>query len=97
MYSLGVAYRDLKFDNIMFKELWLFKLGVILILKIIDFGSVMFCLVYEIMKGYVGMKFFSASEVFRRKLYTKKCDVWFVGVFFMVLFKGYFLGIVVEG
>ena len=97
MHSLGVAHRDLKPDNIMLKEPWSPKPGAIPTLKIIDFGSTTFCLAHETMKGHVGTKFFSAPEVLRRKPYTKKCDVWSVGVLLMVLLKGYPSGTAVEG
>ena len=97
MHSLGVAHRDLKPDNIMLKEPWSPKPGAIPTLKIIDFGSATFCLAHETMKGHVGTKFFSAPEVLRRKPYTKKCDVWSVGVLLMVLLKGYPSGTAVEG
>ena len=97
MHSLGIAHRDLKPDNIMLKEPWSPKPGAIPTLKIIDFGSATFCLANETMKGHVGTKFFSAPEVIRRKPYTKKCDVWSVGVLLMVLLKGYPSGTAIEG
>jgi serine/threonine protein kinase len=97
MHSLGVAHRDLKPDNIMLKEPWSPKPGAVPTLKIIDFGSATFCLAHETMKGHVGTKFFSAPEVLRRKRYTKKCDVWSVGVLLMVLLKGYPSGTAIEG
>tara|TARA_B100000003_G_scaffold208610_1_gene229466 strand:+ start:1968 stop:4838 length:2871 start_codon:yes stop_codon:yes gene_type:complete len=96
MHSLGVAHRDLKPDNIMLKEPWSPTPGSIPTLKIIDFGSATFCLSNETMRGHVGTKFFSAPECLRRKPYTKKCDVWSVGVLLMVLLKGFPSGLEVE-
>jgi len=96
MHSLGVAHRDLKPDNIMLKEPWSPTPGSIPFLKIIDFGSATFCLSNETMRGHVGTKFFSAPECLRKKPYTKKCDVWSVGVLLMVLLKGFPSGLEVE-
>lgn len=97
MHSLGVCHRDLKPDNIMLNKPWSSEAGSIPTLKIIDFGSATFCMAHETLRGHAGTKFFSAPEVLKRKPYTKKCDVWSVGVLLMTLLKGYPSGIAVEG
>ena len=97
MHSLGVAHRDLKPDNIMLVAPWSPEPGSIPIIKLIDFGSATFCLAHETLKGHVGTKFFSAPETLKRKPYTKKCDVWSVGVILLVLLKGFPNGTAVEG
>ena len=96
MHSLGVAHRDLKPDNIMLVKPWSKQPGSIPIIKLIDFGSATFCMAHETLKGHVGTKFFSAPECLRRQKYTKKCDVWSLGVILLVLITGFPNGLAVE-
>mmetsp|Transcript_68065 Transcript_68065/g.101029 ORF Transcript_68065/g.101029 Transcript_68065/m.101029 type:complete len:552 (+) Transcript_68065:110-1765(+) len=89
--KLGIMHRDLKSENIMFKDA---KPGSEL--RIIDYGSGAFdkapasdddadLKVHETMAGTA---FYTAPEVFQRK-YTNKADVWSIGVVMYVLVAGY--------
>jgi len=89
MHSLGVCHRDIKPDNIMCKNIWTREPNSVPHLKLIDFGSAIFCSAGEKLKGMHGTKFFASPEMCGDMQYTKKTDVWSVGVVLLTLLSGF--------
>lgn len=89
MHSLGVCHRDIKPDNIMCKDIWTREPNSVPHLKLIDFGSAIFCSADEKLKGMHGTKFFASPEMCNDLQYTKKTDCWSVGVVLLTLLSGF--------
>ena len=89
MHSLGVCHRDIKPDNIMCKDVWTREPNSVPHLKLIDFGSAIFCSAGETLKGMHGTKFFASPEMCSDMPYAKKTDCWSVGVVLLTLLSGF--------
>jgi len=89
MHSLGVCHRDIKPDNIMCKDVWTREPNSVPHIKLIDFGSGIFCSAGETLRGMHGTKFFASPEMCTDMPYTKKTDCWSVGVVLLTLLSGF--------
>lgn len=87
-HNLGIAHRDLKFENVMLTEPRPEEQGRKMA-KIIDFGLAAIRREKEAdrwAREALGTKYFVAPEVLQREpLYGVKCDVWSLGVMFYIL------------
>ncbi len=70
---MGIVHRDLKPANILIKN------GC---LKIADFGMSKLEEGNELLRSHVGTPYYMAPQVLQRIDYTRKCDVWSMGVIF---------------
>lgn len=72
MHSAGVVHRDLKSANIMLAAPDLVKVG--------DLGVATVLRTNELAKTQIGTPLYIAPEVWEKKPYNDKCDVWALGV-----------------
>lgn len=81
MVRLNVVHRDIKPANILYNK------GVY---KLADFGMAKYLQTCEqnMLKSHVGTPYYMAPQILERKSYTKKCDVWSLGVIFYELIFG---------
>lgn len=84
-YFFGVMYRDLKLENFLF-----FSIKEDVVLKIIDFGLLVFFKFGEVFRDVVGSLYYVVFEVLRKN-YGFEVDVWSVGVILYIFFSGVFL------
>ena len=72
MHSLGVVHRDLKSANILLAAPDMLKVG--------DLGVATVLRTNELAKTQIGTPLYIAPEVWQKKPYNEKCDVWALGV-----------------
>ena len=92
IHDKNICHRDLKPDNICFTHMGNMEGNTA---KLIDFGlSKMMSYEEKIFSSLVGSPLFVAPEVLNQK-YTKKCDIWSLGIILFLLVGGYppFIGI----
>ena len=80
LYKYSVMHRDLKPDNILFKD------GVV---KLGDFG---FCKNIEktkMTKTMLGSPIYMAPEILKGEVYSSKADIWSMGVVLFEMIYGY--------
>lgn len=75
----GIVHRDLKPANILTKNH---------VLKIADFGMSKLQEGSELFRSHVGTPYYMAPQVLQRIDYTRKCDIWSIGVIFYELLFG---------
>lgn len=79
-HSRNICHRDLKPENIVIQE------GNHI--KVIDFGTAQEFNPEDGMSKILGTPFYMAPEVFNRKRYSEKCDMWAIGVIIFILVTG---------
>lgn len=90
IHDRNICHRDLKPDNICFTNMGSMENNTA---KLIDFGLGKMMKVNEKTDSIVGSPLYVAPEVLNKN-YTKKCDIWSLGVIIFLLVGGYppFLG-----
>ena len=90
IHDRGICHRDLKPDNICFTNMGSMENNTA---KLIDFGLGKMMSKNEKSDSIVGSPLYVAPEVLNKN-YTKKCDIWSLGVIIFLLVGGYppFLG-----
>ena len=78
-----IIHRDIKPENILITRIE----DSLYYLKLIDFGSAKDIIKKKKDKKLIGSTYYIAPEVFGN-VYTKKCDIWSVGVIFYMLMTG---------
>lgn len=81
LHKKNIAHRDLKPENFMFKEIDGQEL------KLIDFGLSTNCRDCDKMNIIAGSPHYISPEVLDKN-YTKKCDIWSLGVIFFEMVTG---------
>ncbi len=81
MVNLSVVHRDIKPANILYNK------GIY---KLADFGMAKYLQTCEdnMLRSHVGTPYYMAPQILERKSYTKKCDIWSLGVIFYELIFG---------
>ena len=90
IHDRNICHRDIKPDNICFTKIGSMENNTV---KLIDFGLGKMMKVNEKTDSIVGSPLYVAPEVLSKN-YTKKCDIWSLGVIIFLLVGGYppFLG-----
>jgi tRNA A-37 threonylcarbamoyl transferase component Bud32 len=81
----GIIHRDIKLENIL-----VHKLNGKLVLKIIDFGFSTIVGLYQPAIGSYGTLLYAAPEIFLKKLYDKRIDIWSYGIVVFYIFYSEF-------
>ena len=76
---LGIVHRDLKPANILHQN------GN---LKIADFGMSKVQDQHALLRSHVGTPYYMAPQILQKIDYTRKCDIWSLGVIFYELLFG---------
>lgn len=79
-HARRICHRDLKPENIVLDENFC--------IRIIDFGTAEEFDPDDGMSKILGTPFYMAPELFNRKKYNEKCDMWAVGVIMFILLTG---------
>lgn len=81
MHKNNIVHRDIKPENILFYDRTSWRI------KLIDFGTSQKVRPDHLMREPFGTPYYMAPEVIRG-IYTKKCDVWSVGVILYIMIVG---------
>ena len=81
LHKIGIMHRDLKPGNILMCS----KESSDLRIKLSDFGFSSF---YDTQKTMLGTPLYMAPEIFKKKKYTNKVDIWSIGVITYKLLTG---------
>ncbi|OMJ94992.1 hypothetical protein SteCoe_1685 [Stentor coeruleus] len=82
LHNLRIVHRDLKLENILFKE----KNGDVLV-KIIDFDTSVKLTDKGVISGLYGTIYYMAPELINLE-YNEKCDIWSLGIIMYALSTG---------
>lgn len=83
--EIGIVHRDIKPENfLIYNDSNTHKNRI----KLIDFGFATYCRNGETMNEQLGTPQYAAPEIFERKPYTNKVDMWSVGVVLYNMVKG---------